>query len=46
MAAGPINSKEGAEDAFKVRFSIPKDEQSLLGEALTQPTPEMIVRPN
>ena len=34
------------EDGFKVRFSIPKDEQSLLGEALTQPMPEMMVRPN
>jgi hypothetical protein len=34
------------EDGFKVRFSIPKDEQSLLGEALTQPIPETIVRPN
>ena len=34
------------EDGFKVRFSIPKDEQSLLGEALTQPMPEMTVRPN
>jgi len=34
------------EDGFKVRFSIPKAEQSLLGEALTQPMPEMSVRPN
>ncbi|RXH18839.1 hypothetical protein [Bradyrhizobium guangzhouense] len=34
------------EDGFKVRFSIPRDEQSLLGEALTQPMPEMTVRPN
>jgi hypothetical protein len=34
------------EDGFKVRFSIPKAEQSLLGEALTQPMPEMTVRPN
>jgi hypothetical protein len=34
------------EDGFKVRFSIPKDEQSLLGEALTRPMPEMSVRPN
>ncbi|WP_298874226.1 hypothetical protein [uncultured Bradyrhizobium sp.] len=34
------------EDGFKVRFSIPKDEQSLLGEALTQPMPEMTARPN
>jgi hypothetical protein len=34
------------EDGFKVRFSIPKAEQSLLGEALTQPMPEVTVRPN
>jgi hypothetical protein len=34
------------EDGFKVRFSIPKDEQSLLGEALTRPTPEVQLRPN
>jgi hypothetical protein len=34
------------EDGFKVRFSIPKAEQSPLGEALTQPMPEMTVRPN
>jgi hypothetical protein len=34
------------EDGFKVRFSIPKDEQGLLGEALTRPMPEMSVRPN
>lgn len=34
------------EDGFKVRFSIPKAEQSLLGEALTQPIPDMAVRPN
>lgn len=34
------------EDGFKVRFSIPKTEQSLLGEALTQPMPEVQVRPN
>jgi hypothetical protein len=34
------------EDGFKVRFSIPKSEQSLLGEALTQPMPETTVRPN
>ena len=34
------------EDGFKVRFSIPKDEQSLLGEALTRPTPEIQLRPN
>jgi len=34
------------EDGFKVRFSIPKAEQSLLGEALIQPAPEMAVRPN
>ncbi|MGY8631101.1 hypothetical protein RAD15_01215 [Bradyrhizobium sp. 14AA] len=34
------------EDGFKVRFSIPRDEQSLLGEALTQPTPDISVRPN
>lgn len=34
------------EDGFKVRFSIPKAEQSLLGEALTEPMPEMTVRPN
>ena len=34
------------EDGFKVRFSIPKAEQSLLGEALTQPMPEVMVRPN
>ena len=34
------------EDGFKVRFSIPKAEQSLLGEALIQPMPEMSVRPN
>jgi hypothetical protein len=34
------------EDGFKVRFSIPKAEQSLLAEALTQPMPEMTVRPN
>ena len=34
------------EDGFKVRFSIPRDEQSLLGEALTQPMPETMVRPN
>jgi hypothetical protein len=34
------------EDGFKVRFSIPKTEQSLLGEALTQPTPEVRLRPN
>ncbi|MBR0706788.1 hypothetical protein [Bradyrhizobium liaoningense] len=34
------------EDGFKVRFSIPKAEQSLLGEALTQPMPEVNVRPS
>ena len=34
------------EDGFKVRFSIPKDEQGLLGEALTRPMPELTVRPN
>ncbi len=34
------------EDGFKVRFSIPKEEQSLLGEALTQQMPEVRVRPN
>ncbi|MCG2626792.1 hypothetical protein L6654_09170 [Bradyrhizobium sp. WYCCWR 13023] len=34
------------EDGFKVRFSIPRDEQSLLGEALVQPMPKMMARPN
>jgi hypothetical protein len=34
------------EDGFKVRFSSPRDEQSLLGKALTQPMPETMVRPN
>ncbi|OAF20027.1 hypothetical protein [Bradyrhizobium neotropicale] len=34
------------EDGFKVRFSIPKAEQDLLGEALTQPMSEVTVRPN
>lgn len=34
------------EDGFKVRFSIPKADQSLLGEALTQPVPEVTVLPN
>jgi len=34
------------EDGFKVRFSIPKEEQSLLGEALTRQMPEMVMRPN
>jgi hypothetical protein len=34
------------EDGFKVRFSIPKAEQSLLGEALIQPSLEVPVRPN
>jgi hypothetical protein len=34
------------EDGFKVRFSIPKDEQSLLGEALTEPMSETRLRPN
>ena len=34
------------EDGFKVRFSIPKEEQSLLGEALTRQVPEMVMRPN
>ena len=34
------------EDGFKVRFSIPKEEQSLLGEALTREIPEMALRPN
>ena len=34
------------EDGFKVRFSIPKIEQSLLGEALIQPAPGITARPN
>jgi len=34
------------EDGFKVRFSIPKAAQSLLGEALTQPMPDTSMRPN
>lgn len=35
------------EDGFKVRFSIPKAEQSLLGEALIQPlSPEVRGLPN
>jgi hypothetical protein len=34
------------EDGFKVRFSIPKAEQNLLGEALIRPVPEVRVRPN
>jgi hypothetical protein len=34
------------EDGFKVRFSIAKAEQSLLGEALTQPVPEARALPN
>jgi hypothetical protein len=34
------------EDGFKVRFSIPKAEQSPLGEALIQQSLEMPVRPN
>ena len=34
------------EDGFKIRFSIPKAEQSLLGEALTQPMPDTSMRPN
>jgi len=34
------------EDGFKVRFSIPKAEQNLLGEALTQPMPDTSMRPN
>lgn len=34
------------EDGFKVRFAIPKGEQNLLGEALTQPIPETRVLPN
>ena len=34
------------EDGFKVRFTIPKAEQNLLGEALIRPVPEVRVRPN
>ena len=34
------------EDGFKVRFTIPRNEQSLLGEALIQPMSEATVRPN
>jgi hypothetical protein len=34
------------EDGFKVRFSIPKAEQSLLGEALIQSWPEVRVLAN
>ena len=34
------------EDGFKIRFSIPKAEQNLLGEALTQPMPDTSMRPN
>jgi len=34
------------EDGFKVRFSIPKATQSLLGEALIQKWPEVMVLPN
>src|SRR5262245_1354964 len=34
------------EDGFKVRFSIPKGEESVLGEALIRPLPEVTVRPN
>jgi hypothetical protein len=39
----------GTEDGFKVRFSIPKAEQNLLGEALirpVRPVPVVRVRPN
>jgi len=34
------------EDGFRVRFSIPKSEQCLLGEALIQPLSEVRVLPN
>jgi hypothetical protein len=34
------------EDGFKIRFSMRKAEQSLLGEALVQHFPEVTVRPN
>jgi hypothetical protein len=34
------------EDGFKVRFSMPKAEQNLLGEALIRHFPEVTVRPN
>jgi len=34
------------EDGFKIRFSIPKAEQNLLGEALTQPMLDTSMRPN
>ena len=34
------------EDGFKVRFSIPKAEQNLLGEALIRPVPVVRVRAN